>query len=104
MCTFNLKLDDKLVAEAENALGNNGTTFQLWLQQQVEALLRKQVDRMRRQARARQHGLTDEQLSEELAQYAPLKGSDFPELSKADYDNYVRSTSGRITKGLDKWL
>lgn len=104
MCTFNLKLDDKLVAEAENALGNNGTTFQLWLQQQVEALLRKQVDRMRRQTRARQHGLTDEQLSEELAQYAPLKDSDFPELSKADYDNYVRFTSGRITKGLDKWL
>ena len=104
MCTFNLKLDDKLVAEAENALGNNGTTFQLWLQQQVEALLRKQVDRMRRQTRARQHGLTDEQLSVELAQYAPLKDSDFPELSKADYDNYFRSTSGLITKGLYKWL
>ena len=51
MCTYNLKLDDQLVAEAENALGDIGTSFQLWLQQQVEALLREQVRRKRRQNR-----------------------------------------------------
>ena len=55
-------------------------------------------------ARARKHSLTDEQLAERLAQYAPLKDSDFPDLCKSDYDYYVRSTSGRISKELEKWL
>ena len=85
MCTYNLKLDDQLVAEAENALGDIGTSFQLWLQQQVEALLREQVRRKRRQNRTRRHALTDEQLAERLAQYAPLTDSDFPDLSNSDY-------------------
>lgn len=104
MCTYNLKLDDQLVAEAENALGDIGTSFQLWLQQQVEALLREQVRRKRRHNRTRRHALTDEQLAERLAQYAPLTDSDFPDLSSSDYENFVRSTSGRISKGLEKWL
>ncbi len=104
MCTYNLKLDDQLVAEAENALGNTGISFQLWLEKQVEALLREQVNRNRRHARVRKHSLTDEQLAERLAQYAPLSDSDFPDLSKSDYDNYVRSGSGRISKELEKWL
>ena len=104
MCTYNLKLDDQLVAEAENALGNTGAEFQLWLEQQVEALLREQVNRKRRHARVRKHSLTDEQLAEVLSQYAPLTDSDFPDLSKSDYDNYVCSNSGRIEKGLEKWL
>ena len=43
MCTYNLKLDDQLVAEAENALGDIGISFQLWLQQQVETLFLKRV-------------------------------------------------------------
>ena len=51
-----------------------------------------------------QNRLTDEQLAEILSQYAPLTDSDFPDLSKSDYDNYVRSNSGRIAKGLEKWL
>lgn len=104
MCTYNLKLDDQLVAEAENTLGNTGITFQLWLEQQVEALLREQVNRKRRHVRTHRRGLTDEQLAQELAQYAPLTDADFPDLSKSDYDNYVRSISGRIIKGLEKWL
>jgi hypothetical protein len=104
MCTYNLKLDDQLVAEAKNALGDIGISFQLWLQQQVEILLREQVNRKRRHVRVRKHGLTDEQLAERLAQYAPLTDSDFPNLSKSDYDNYARSISGRISKELKKWL
>ena len=48
--------------------------------------------------------LTDEQLAERLSQYAPLADSDFPDLSKSDYENYVRSNSGRISKELKKWL
>ena len=104
MCTYNLKLDDQLVAEAEHALGNTGTSFQLWLEQQVEALLREQVNRKRRHARVLNPSLTDEQLAERLSQYAPLADSDFPDLSKSDYENYVRSNSGRISKELKKWL
>ena len=104
MCTYNVQLDDKLVAEVENAIGDMGITFQLWLQQQVESLLREQINRKHRHARIRRHALSDEQLAEQLAQYAPLTDSDFPDLSKSDYDNYIRSTSGRIAKGLEKWL
>lgn len=59
-----------------------------------------------RQCRTCKHrkALSDKQLVERLAQYAPLTDSDFPELSEADYANYVRKNSGRISKGLEKWL
>lgn len=49
-------------------------------------------------------GVSDEQLAARLAQYVPLTDADFPNLSEADYANYARSNSGRITKGLEKWL
>ena len=100
MCTYSFTLDDRLVAEAENTL-SEGMQFQSWLQQQVEALLRKQV---KRKLHSNRGGLSDVQLAQQLAQYAPLTDADFPELSKSDYDNYIHSTSGRITKGLEKWL
>ena len=56
--------------------------------------------------RAHKHSraLSDEQLAARLAQYAPLTDADFPNLSDTDYANYARSNSGRITKGLEKWL
>ena len=63
---------------------------------------------MRENSRTHAHkhgrGLNDEQLAARLAQYAPLTDADFPNLSDADYANYVRSNSGRITKRLEKWL
>ena len=52
----------------------------------------------------RRKALSDEQLAECLAQYAPLTDADFPELSEADYANFARNNDGRITKGLEKWL
>ena len=66
MCTYNLTLDDHLVAEAEVSLHHSGEQFQVWLQQQVETLLCKQISR--RQHRARRRGLSDEQLARQLAQ------------------------------------
>ena len=48
--------------------------------------------------------LSDEQLAECLAQYAPLTDADFPNLSKEDYALFARNNGGRITKGLEKWL
>ena len=104
MCTYNLMLDDKLVAEAESTLVNTGVPFQLWLQNQVETLLREQIRNKSRRVRSRRKELTDEQLAQELAKYASLVDADFPELSMSDYDNYIRSNSGRIAKGLEKWL
>ena len=44
MCTYNITLDDKLVAQAESSLSHSGIELQLWLQQQVEQLLRQQVN------------------------------------------------------------
>lgn len=52
----------------------------------------------------RRKALNDEQLTERLAQYAPLTDADFPDLSEADYANFARNSGGRITKGLEKWL
>ena len=101
MCTYKLVLDDQLVAEAESKLRHTGVQFQFWLQQQVERLLSEQVNRRHRHTGI---GMSDDQLARQLAGYAPLTDEDFPELSKSDYDNYIRSTGGRITKGLEKWL
>ena len=58
----------------------------------------------RAHANRRSRGLTDEQLAECLSQYAPLTDSDFPELDKDTYSNFAKSNSGRIAKGLEKWL
>lgn len=102
MCTYNLILDDHLVAEAESSLRHSGVQFQFWLQQQVEALLRNQVNK--RQRNTHRRGLNDEELAQQLAQFAPLTDDDFPELSKSDYNNYIRSNNGHIAKGLEKWL
>ena len=48
--------------------------------------------------------LSDEELGERLAQYAPLTDGDFPELSGEDYAHYMRNQRGRIVSGLEKWL
>lgn len=57
-----------------------------------------------RRTRKTRKALSDEQLAECLAQYAPLTDTDFPELSEADYANYVKVRGGRIAKGTEKWL
>ncbi len=38
------------------------------------------------------------------AQYAQLTDADFPEVSVEEYDSFVKRQSGRIIKGLEKWL
>ena len=52
----------------------------------------------------RRKALSDAELAERLAQYAPLTDADFPEVSAEGYASYVKNQSGRITKGLEKWL
>lgn len=48
--------------------------------------------------------LSDAELAEQLAQYAPLTDADFPEVSAEGYANFAKNHSGKVTKGLEKWL
>ena len=45
--------------------------------------------------------LSDAELAERLAQYAPLTDADFPEVSAEGYASFIKNQSGRITKGLE---
>ena len=48
--------------------------------------------------------LSDAELAERLAQYAPLTDADFPDVSAEGYASFAKNQSGRISKGLEKWL
>lgn len=104
MCTYSFVLDDQLVYEAESLLTKKGVTLQIWLQQQVESLVREQVGHKFHTGYSRKRGLSDEQLAKQLAQYTPLSDEDFPQLKAEDYANYTRNNSGKITRGLEKNL
>ena len=52
----------------------------------------------------RRKALSDTELTERLAQYATLTDSDFPEVSAEGYASLAKSHSGKIAKGLEKWL
>ncbi len=96
MCTYNIAIDDQLVSQAASTLPV-GVPFHLWLQQQVIELLQTQVNSQHRRRGTRRHGLTDEQLAQQLAQYPELQESDFLDLCTKDYVDYMRadaSTSG----------
>ena len=103
MCTYNIAIDDRLVTQATSTLPG-GVSFQLWLQQQVMELLQAQISGTKRHTSVHRSGLTDEQLAQQLAQYPPLSESDFPELTTEDYAHHMRSSSGRVPEGIEKWL
>ena len=56
--------------------------------------------------RSHQRGksLSDAELADRLAQYAPLTDADFPEVSAEEYASFAKNHSGRVTKGVEKWL
>ena len=85
MCTFNIAIEDQLVTQAQSTLPG-GVSFHLWLQQQVIELLKAQVSNPCRRTGVKYHRLTDEQLAEQLAQYALLSENDFPDLSTIRQD------------------
>ena len=103
MCTYNIVIDDQLVSQARSTLPD-GVSFHLWLQQQVIELLKTQFNSQRRRTSPRHRGLTDEQLAQQLAQYPLLSESDFPQVHTEDYAHFLRNRSGRIPKGIEKWL
>ena len=52
----------------------------------------------------RRKALSDAELAEQLAHYAPFTDADFPEISAEGYVSFAKNHGGRITKGLEKWL
>ncbi len=57
-----------------------------------------------RRVHKRRKALSDAELAERLAQYAPLTDADFPNVSAEGYASFAKNQSGRIAKGLEKWL
>jgi hypothetical protein len=103
MCTYSIAIDDQLVSQARSSLPD-GVSFHLWLQQQVIELLKMQANNQHGRTRTHNRGLTDDQLAQQLAQYPSLSESDFPEVNAEDYAHFMRKSSGRIPKGIEKWL
>ena len=101
-CTYPISLDENLVMQAESVFEIN-ESFQTWLQQRVEMWLLAQVNSKGR-PRSRRGKLTDEMLAERLKDYPPLEESNFPSLAAEDYGTYLKSSSGKLPKGLEKWL
>ena len=101
-CTYPISLDENLVMQAESVFEIN-ESFQTWLQQRVEMWLLAQVNSKGR-PRSRRSKLTDEMLAEKLKDYPPLEESNFPSLAAEDYGTYLKSNSGKLSKGLEKWL
>jgi len=103
MCIYNIVIDDQLVSQATSTLPG-GVSFHLWLQQKVVELLKTQVNGQRRRISNPRRGLSDEQLAQQLAQYPSLSESDFPEVNAEDYAHFMHNRSGRVPKGIEKWL
>lgn len=57
-----------------------------------------------RRVHKHRRALSDAELAERLAQYAPLTDADFPDVSAEGYASFTKNHRGRIAKGLEKWL
>lgn len=101
MCTYPISLEENLVMQAENTL-QISESFQTWLQKEIEAWLLAQINM--HQAKPKRERLSDEMLAEKLKDFPPLEDEDFPELDAQDYSAFQRNSSGKLTKGLEKWL
>lgn len=103
MCTYPLLLEESLVMRAESTLQIE-ENFQTWLQRQVEMWLLAQVNGLSHRAQPRHHGLSDEVLAEKLKDYPPLEEDSFPSLVAEDYSDYLKTSSGKLPKGIERWL
>ena len=106
MCTYNITLDDQLVAEAECKLKAD-LSFQLWLQQEVEAMLKKYVGKPRiggKHKVAKIKRMPVDRSDGELE--AIFSDKHMPELPSGDatWQDIIRGNSGRTIKSVEKWL
>ena len=58
------------------------------------------LEKSTHRARKRRRALSDAELAERLAEYAPLTDADFPEIGTEAYANFAKNSSGHITKSL----
>ena len=103
MRDYQLHLDDDMAIKAEKLFGSE-ESFRNWLQKRVEQWLQFWFDNANTRILSPNGGLTDEALAEILKDFPPLTQDAFPELSKSDYIDMVKSQVGRLPNGLEKWL
>ena len=103
MRDYQLHLDDDIVTRGEKLFGSE-ESFRDWLQKKVERWIRTWLDDASAKSLFHDGGLPDEALAEILKGFPPLTQEAFPELSKDEYIDMVKSRSGRLPKGLEKWL
>lgn len=99
MRDYQLHLNDDVANKAEKLFGSE-ESFKIWLQKKIEQWL----DIASARTMAHHEGLSDEALAEIVKDFPPLTQDAFPELSKSDFIDMVRSQNGRLPKGLEKWL
>ena len=104
MCTYSIELDDQLVAEAERTL--KGLSLQIWLQQQVEALVRRPINveahtikRIAKVKRRAENAPSDDQL-EALFIEKPMP----PMPEDASWKDIIDANTGKTIKPIEKWL
>ena len=100
MCTYSVVIDDQLAAEAERCL--NGLSLQVWLQQQVDALVcystvpDKRVAKVRRRANCTP---TDAELK------ARFDNKEMPQMPEdSSWKEIIDSNIGKTIKPVEKWL
>ena len=102
MGNYHIFLDDDLVASVERLIKLDGS-FQQWLQDQVDSWLRSGVAGAS-SGRKTHSRVSDEELSEKLKDFTPLKDSDFPDLNGEAYSEFIKNQSGHLPKGVERWL
>lgn len=103
MRDYQLQLDDDIAIKAEKLFGSE-EAFKHWLEKKVKQWLQSWFDNPNDKFWFHNGGLSDEALAEILKDFPPLTQEAFPELSKEDYINWVKSQAGHLPKGLEKWL
>ena len=102
MSDYQIHLDDDLVTKAEKLIGTE-ESFKTWFQKKVEQWFLSWLKDAAKGNLSR-GGLSDEELAEKLKDFPPLTMDAFPELSKSDFNDMVKSRAGRLPEGLEKWL
>ena len=100
MCTYNVVIDDQLALEAERSL--NGLSLQVWLQQQVDALVRNSKLSAKRVAKVRRRASYTPSDAELKARFADKDMPSMPE--DASWREVIDANSGKTIKPIEKWL
>jgi len=104
MCSYNIILDDQLVAEAAHTL--KGVSMETWIQQQVESLLKERL------AQSANHS-TAKRIVKRRAEHIPSDsqletlfiGKDMPVMpDDSSWEEIISAKMGKTIKSMEKWL